>query len=181
MPLNQLRQADTRRFILIRRFRRWLSLWIQLTSYPSMAVCLVSAILVSVNAILRKLSGSVISIGWTGELSAWSLLLIVMCGIPVLQLRDGHIASTVLPDLLPPVHHQRWMCIVQFLEGGTAILLAAGGLRAALHLYNTGAKTDLLILPKWPFALICAHSFFEFALLLFLDAADCTEPDSLER
>lgn len=135
-----------------------------------MISCLVTVLVVTVNVIVRKLSGGNLAIQGSGELSAYLLVVICMLSIPALQVRNGHIRVEVLLNRLPRRRREIWLSAVYILEFSICVLFLAGGVSKLKLFWETGTRTDVLNLPKWPFALVCLLGFTELSALVGLDA-----------
>lgn len=135
-----------------------------------MISCLVTVLVVTVNVAVRKFSGGSLVIQGSGELSAYLLVVICMLAIPALQVRNGHIRVEMLLNRLPRRHREIWLSTVYILEFLICVLFIAGGVSKLKLFWETGTRTDVLNVPKWPFALVCLLGFAELAALIGLDA-----------
>lgn len=138
-------------------------------SYLSMAVCFVMVFVVAIDVILRKVSGQAISIKGSNEFSAYFLIVITMLSIPMFQIKKGHVWVSMFVDMFPATFRSIWLGIVHAVE---TIIVAGFTYACILHgldLIASGRATDVLGLPFWPFAFVCAFGFFEFFVLLLID------------
>ncbi len=140
-------------------------------SYIAMAVCFVMVFVVSIDVILRKLTGQSVSIPGSNEFSAYFLIVICMLSIPMLHVKKGHIWVNMFVDKFPPRFRSIWMGCILALESLLTIFFTYGCVKHAVNLMASGRTTDIINLPMWPFALICAFGFFEFFVLLAIDTA----------
>ena len=135
-----------------------------------MISCLVTVLVVTLDVIVRKVSGGSLAIPGSSELSAYLLVVICMLAIPVLQVRNGHIRVEMLLNRLPRRQRQIWLSAVYVLEFLVCLLFVAGGVSKLKLFLETGTRTDVLNVPKWPFALVCLLGFAELSALTGLDA-----------
>ena len=142
-------------------------------SYIGMAVCFVMVFVVAIDVILRKLSGQELSIPGSNEFSSYFLIVICMTAIPMFQVKKGHIWVNMFVDKFAPKFRSIWMGCIMALETILAAFFTYGCTRHALNLLDSGRRTDVLNLPWWPFALVCAFGFAEFCVLLAIDTAQC--------
>lgn len=139
-------------------------------SWLAMAACLASALLVAADALLRKLSDVRISVPGSSELSAMLLVVMCMLSIPAYQVKDGHVSVRLLTDRLPAGTRRVWMAAVLGAECAVSLLFTVAAARKLRMFWETGTTTDVLGLPKWPFALAALLGFAEMTGLLGLDA-----------
>ena len=138
-------------------------------SYISMLVCFVMVFVVAIDVILRKVSGQTISIKGSNEFSSYFLIVIVMFAIPVMQVKKGHVWVSMFVDMLPKSFRSLWLGIVHFIETVVSGALCYGSVAQALKLMENGRATDVLNMPWWPFAFVCAFGFLELTILLLID------------
>ena len=138
-------------------------------SYVSMAVCFVMVFVVAIDVILRKVSGQEISIKGSNEFSSYFLIVITMLAIPVMQVKKGHVWVSMFVDMLPKKLRAVWLGIVMFIETVVSAALCYGCVAQALTLIENGRATDVLNMPWWPFAFVCAFGFLELTVLLLID------------
>lgn len=139
-------------------------------NYLAMSTCLVMCLIVSIDVILRKLSGQAWSIPGSNEFSSYLLIVLCAFSIPTLQVKKGHIWVNMLVDKFEPKLRCIWLGAVSALESVVAALVAFGGVKYGISLLTIGSSTDVLDMPKSPFAFILAFGFLELFLLLALDA-----------
>ena len=138
-------------------------------SYISMAVCFVMVFVVAIDVILRKVSGQAISIKGSNEFSSYFLIVITMLAIPVMQVKKGHVWVSMFVDMMPKKLRSFWLGIVLFIETLVSAALCYGSISQALTLMENGRATDVLNMPWWPFAFVCAFGFLELTVLLLID------------
>ena len=59
--------------------------------------------------------------------------------------------------------------MVHLIEVAVCALLSYGAVLKLQNFLNTGTTTDVLNMPKWPFALVCLIGFLELTILLLMD------------
>ncbi len=133
----------------------------------AMLACMISVFAVGIDVVLRKLTDARFSVPGSSEITAYSLVLMCMLSIPVLQLKKGHISLDLMRTRLPGV--KKWEAAVLGLESAVCLLFTyASALKVRMFL-QTGTASDVLNIPKWPFAASCFLGFAEMAVLLMLD------------
>ena len=137
-------------------------------NYIGMAACLVCVIVVASDVILLKASGQQLSIKGSNELSTFLLLIMCMLSIPTLQIRKGHVRVNMFVDMMPARVRGIWMGIVLLIEAAVALAFSYGCIAYASVV--SVRSSDILHLPWSPFCYLCAFGFFEFAVLLGIDA-----------
>lgn len=135
-----------------------------------MLSCLATVFAVTLDVTIRKISGGRLAIQGSSELSAYLLVVICMLAIPALQVRNGHIRVEMLLNRLPCRRRELWLSVVYVLEFLICVLFVAGGVLKLQLFWETGTRTDVLNMPKWPFALVCLLGFAELTALIGLDA-----------
>lgn len=143
--------------------------FVNAVSYIAMAVCFLMVFVVSIDVILRKLSGQSLSIPGSNEFSSYFLIVICLLSIPTLHVKKGHIWVNMIVDKFPDRFRNIWMGCILALESVLAAFFTYGCARHALNLMASGRTTDILNMPMWPFALVCAFGFLEFFALLVID------------
>lgn len=138
-------------------------------NYIGMAVCFVMVFVVAIDVILRKVSGNTVSIKGSNEFSSYFLIVMCMFSIPMLQVKKGHIWVNMFVDKFTPRFRSYWMGIVLLVETVVVGLFTYGSVQKLQTFLNTPARTDVLNMPKWPFALACLIGFLEFTIILLID------------
>lgn len=151
------------------KFRNTFSKFVSGINYLGLAACFVTVFIVAIDVIIRKVSGATISIKGSNELSAYFLVVIVMLAIPVLQIRKGHIWVNMFVDKFPPRLRACWLGVVQIIELVVFVMFTYGAVLKLQNFLSTGTTTDVLNMPKWPFALIILIGFAEMTILVFID------------
>ncbi len=153
----------------MKKIRDAISKFVNGVSYISMAVCFVMVFVVAIDVILRKVSGQALSIKGSNEFSSYFLIVITMLAIPVMQVKKGHVWVSMFVDMLPKKLRCIWLGIVLFVETVVSAALCYGCIAQGLTLLENGRATDVLNMPWWPFAFVCAFGFLELTVLLFID------------
>lgn len=138
-------------------------------NWVGLASCFVMVFVVAIDVILRKASGAQYSIKGSNEFSAYFLVVICMLAIPAFQVKKGHIWVNMFVDMFPPKLRTVWLAVVHLIELAVCALLTYGAVLKLQNFLNTGTTTDVLNLPKWPFALVCLIGFAELTILILLD------------
>ena len=89
----------------------------------------------------------------------------------VMQVKKGHVWVNMFVDMLPHKLRSFWMGLVLFVEAVITAALCYGSVAQALSLIENGCASDVLNMPWWPFAFVCAFGFLEFFVLLIIDSA----------
>ena len=138
-------------------------------NYVGLASCFVMVFVVAIDVILRKVSGAQVSIKGSNEFSAYFLVVVCMLAIPAFQVKKGHIWVNMFVDMFPAKLRTVWLAVVHLIEVAVCALLSYGAVLKLQNFLNTGTTTDVLNMPKWPFALVCLIGFLELTILLLMD------------
>ena len=138
-------------------------------NYIGLAACFVMVFVVAIDVILRKVSGAQLSIKGSNEFSAYFLVVVCLLGIPVLQVKKGHIWVNMFVDKFPPKMRTVWLAVVHFFEVAVCGLLTYSAVLKLQNFVSTGTTTDVLNMPKWPFALAVLIGFAELTILILID------------
>lgn len=138
-------------------------------NYLGLASCFVMVFVVAFDVILRKLSNASVSIKGSNEFAAYFMVVIVMLAIPTLRITKGHVHVSMFVDKFPPRFRLFWMGGVQIIELVVFAMLTYGGVLKLQNFLSTGTTTDVLNMPKWPFALVCLIGFAEMTVFMLLD------------
>ena len=138
-------------------------------NYIGMAACFATVFVVAIDVILRKFSGAQLSVKGSNEFSAYALVVICLLAIPTLQVKKGHIWVNMFVDMFPPKMRTIWLAVVHVIELAVCALLSYGALLKLQNFFSTGTTTDVLNMPKWPFALACLIGFVELTILVLMD------------
>lgn len=138
-------------------------------NYLGMAICFVMVFVVSIDVILRKLSGQALSIPGSNEFSSYFLIVMTMLAIPTLQVKKGHIWVNMFVDKFPPKFRNIWLGCIMSIETVVCAFFTYSSFRNALNQIKTGRATDVLNMPWWPFAFVCAFGFAELTVMVGID------------
>jgi TRAP-type C4-dicarboxylate transport system permease small subunit len=136
-------------------------------NYVAMAACFLCVFVVSIDVILRKVSGQRLSISGSNEMSQFLLLVMCMLSIPMLQIKKGHVWVSMFVEKLPVKLRSIWLGVILLIETLVCVAFVVGCIQ-----YGSAVAvrtSDLLHLPWRPFAYVCAFGFLEFAVLLAID------------
>lgn len=153
----------------VTKFRRGFSLFVGGINYLGLASCFVMVFVVAIDVIIRKMSHSTISIKGSNEFSAYFMIVIVMLAIPTLRITKGHVWVSMFVDKYPPRFRLYWLGVIQLIELAVFAMLTYGGVLKLMNFISTGTTTDVLNMPKWPFALVCLIGFAEMTIFMILD------------
>lgn len=151
------------------KFRNAFSKIVSGINYIGLACCFATVFIVAIDVILRKLTHASVSIKGSNELAAYFMVVIVMLAIPVLQVKKGHIWVNMFVDKFPSGLRSKWLGVVQVIELVVFIMFTYGAVLKLQNFLSTGTTTDVLNMPKWPFALIILIGFAEMTVLVFID------------
>ena len=151
------------------KFRNTFSKFVSGINYIGLAACFVTVFIVAIDVIIRKLTHASVSIKGSNELSAYFMVVIVMLAIPVLQIKKGHIWVNMFVDKFPKKLRSTWLGIVQIIELVVFVMFTYGAVLKLQNFLSTKTSTDVLNMPKWPFALIILIGFAEMTILVFID------------
>ena len=138
-------------------------------NYVGLASCFVMVFVVAIDVILRKVSGAQVSIKGSNEFSAYFLVVVCMLAIPAFQVKKGHIWVNMFVDMFPRRMRTVWLAVVHVIELAVCALFTYGAVMKLQNFMSTGTTTDVLNMPKWPFALVCLIGFAELTILLLID------------
>ena len=153
----------------IKKIRRGFSWFVGGINYLGLASCFVMVFVVAIDVIIRKLSHASISIKGSNEFSAYFMVVIVMLAIPTLRITKGHVWVSMFVDKFPPRFRLYWLGFIQVIELAVFAMLTYGGVLKLMNFISTGTTTDVLNMPKWPFALACLVGFAEMTVFMILD------------
>lgn len=134
-----------------------------------MAICFVMVFVVAFDVILRKLSNQSLSIKGSNEFSQYFLVVMCMLAIPALQVKKGHVWVNMFVDKFPAKLRGYWMGVITLIEALVSAAFTYGCTGYAMSLISSGRASDVLNMPLWPFALVCALGFLELFVLLIID------------
>lgn len=151
------------------KFRSNYSKVVGAINYVGMASCFVMVFVVAIDVILRKVSHATVSIKGSNEFAAYFLVVIVMLAIPTLRTTKGHIYVSMFVDKFPVNFRKHWMNVIQIIEMIVFAMFTYGSIMKLQNFLSTGTTTDVLNMPKWPFALVCVICFAEMTIYMLID------------
>ena len=151
------------------KFRSVFSKFVSGINYIGLVCCFATVFIVSIDVILRKLSHASLSIKGSNEMAAYFMVVIVMLAIPYLQVKKGHIWVNMFVDRFPKGLRSKWLGVVQIIEVVVFVMFTYGAVQKLQNFLSTGTTTDVLNMPKWPFALVILIGFAEMTVLVFID------------
>jgi len=154
----------------IQRVRRGFSLFVGAINYLGLASCFVMVFVVAIDVIIRKLSGATLSIKGSNEFSAYFMIVIVMLAIPTLRITRGHVWVNMFVDKFPARFRSWWIFGLHLIELAVFAMLTYGSVLKLANFLSTGTTTDVLNMPKWPFALVCFIGFAEMTVFMIIDS-----------
>ncbi len=153
----------------MKKIRDAVSKFVNGANYIGMAVCFVMVFVVAIDVILRKVTGQRLSIRGSNEFSSYFLIVMCMLAIPALQVKKGHVWVNMFVDKFPAHFRSIWLGCIMTLETIVTAGFTYGCFKHALNLMQNGRTTDVLNMPWWPFAFVCAFGFAELFVLLLID------------
>ena len=151
------------------KFREKVSWVVRAVDYLAMAACFIMVFLVAIDVILRKISGQTVSISGSNELSQFLLIIVCTLSIPALQIKKGHVWVSMFVDKLPGRLRYTWLGIIYAVETVVSAMFTFASADYALYLAEHARVSDVLSLPYWPFAIVCAFGFLELTVLFACD------------
>ena len=153
----------------MKRIREGFARFVRAVNLAGMAACILTVIVVSVNVIARKISGGAVSVPGTNEITAYAMVVMCMLGIPMLQIRNGHIRVSLLTDRLSSKGQRTWMTVIGILETAVLGTLTWTGIWKTQQLIRFHNVSDVLEIPAWPFALVSLIGLAEMTILVLMD------------
>jgi TRAP-type C4-dicarboxylate transport system permease small subunit len=142
-------------------------------NYIGLASLFAMVFIVAIDVILRKLSGSTLSIKGSNELTNCLMVYACVLGIPVLLHNKGHVWVDLLVNKFPKRAKSFWMFFILLVETAVIAMFIYGAFRNVSNLIGPPAKrTFILNLPQWMFAISVIVAFVEY---FFLSLADTVE------
>lgn len=132
--------------------------------------CFVMVFVVAIDVILRKLSGDSMSIKGSNEFSSYFLVVICMLAIPSFQVKKGHVWVNMFVDKFPRRMRSIWLGVVHIVETAVCAGFVYGSVLKIQMFMSSNSSTDILNMPKWPFAAVCLVGFLELTILMLIDA-----------
>jgi TRAP-type C4-dicarboxylate transport system permease small subunit len=136
-------------------------------SYVSMALLFAMVIIVAVDVILRK--AQIGRINGSNELTGFFLVIVCTLGIPVLQIKNGHVWVNLFVNKFPYKFRCFWRFAITLVETAAIAMLVIGAYNKVVLFAERSALTDVLNLPKWLFAAFSLLAFAEYFILSLVD------------
>lgn len=139
-------------------------------SYFSMAVAILMAIILTVDVVLRKVTGGVVSVKGAYEITQMALCTFVFSTWAYTQSVHGHIAVTMFISKMPQKLRFFFFSLTSLLSVATmafgtyAAFVQIGAVKA------TGESTANLLIPYWPFYIFEFVALALLTIVLFRDA-----------
>ena len=153
----------------LQKFRAGFGRVVTAIGYVALVCLFAMAIIVAVDVLLRKISGSTMRIDGSNELTGFLMVIVCSLFIPVLQLKNGHIWVPLFVDRFPYRFRCFWLFVIMIAETGVIAMLAIGAYRKLADLISTGRATDVLRMPWWIFAVFVVIAFIEYFVLSLVD------------
>ena len=137
--------------------------------YAGLLFLFAMVVIVAVDVVIRKLSGGGLKIRGSNELTQFFMVIVCSLGIPVLQIKKGHIWVPLFVDRFPYRFRCFWVFGVSLVETGVVAMLCVGAFNKVTDLISTGRPTDVLNIPQWIFAAVMLVAFLEYFVLSVID------------
>ncbi|SHI07425.1 TRAP-type C4-dicarboxylate transport system, small permease component [Sporobacter termitidis DSM 10068] len=134
--------------------------------YIAMAALFVLMCMITVDTIMRKtpLGG----IPDSQDLTELFLILIVFCGLAFLESDRGHIRVDMFVNMFPRLLKKITEVVMYLLSAGILMLLFYAMLGNIGSTYSSGAATQILRIPHWPFVAVVTVALFLYAFTVLL-------------
>ena len=146
--------------------------------YIAVASIFIMMCMTTINTILRKASigGIVDAFDMTGLL----MILIVFCSMAYQESEKGHIRVEMFVDMLPKIAGTIVGTLLDFLTIFALSYLSYAYFIDISKTQRSGASTQNLMIPEWPFEAIVAVAVALFALTVLLNTIDRFMPQDDE-
>jgi len=132
-----------------------------------MALLFAMVVIVAVDVILRK--AQIGRINGSNELTTYFMVIVCLLGIPVLQIKYGHVWVNLVTNKFSYRFRSFWLAVTLLIETTVIALLVYGGATKVSLFIHTGTTTDVLNIPKWIFAIFGLIAFAEYFVLSLVD------------
>jgi len=132
-----------------------------------MALLFAMVVIVAIDVILRK--ATIGRINGSNELTTYFMVVVCLIGIPVLQVKFGHVWVNLVTNKFPYRFRSFWCFVTLLIETAVIALLVIGGYDKVSLFIRTGTSTDVLDIPKWIFAIFGLIAFVEYFILSLID------------
>lgn len=137
--------------------------------FLGLAAIFIIVIVVTIDVVLRKISGSTFRIDGSNEITAFFMIILSSLWIPVVQFRKEHIWVPLIVNRLHYRFRCFWICVISVMETFIIFLFANGALGKTLDQYKTGMVSDVLKMPHWVFSVVVVVAFVEYFILKLID------------
>ena len=143
--------------------------------YISMVSVFALMLLTTVNTVIRKagIGGIVDAFDMTGFL----MILIIFCALAYQESGREHIRVDMFVEMLPKIGKHIVNTLFDLLTIGALGLLSYAYFSDIASTYKSGAASQVLKIPEWPFYIIVAISVALFALTVLLNMIDKFLPE----
>jgi len=135
--------------------------------YLAFAALFVMVFIVAVDVILRKLG--IGRIDGSNEYTTSVMVIICMLGIPVLQLKQGHVWVNLLVNKYPKKMQPYWMFGIMVVETLVVAMMIWGGYNKIILFASRHTTTDVLNIPRSWLAVIALIGLVEYLVIVVMD------------
>ena len=135
--------------------------------YLALAALFVMVFIVAIDVVIRKIG--IGRITGSNEYTTSVMVIICMLGIPILQLKRGHVWVPLLVNKYPKKLQPYFMCFVMLVETAVVGLLIWGGYEKIVMFASRSTTTDVLHIPKSWLAIVALIGFIEYFVLMAFD------------
>ena len=135
--------------------------------YLAFAALFVMVFIVAVDVILRKLG--IGRIDGSNEYTTSVMVIICMLGIPVLQLKKGHVWVNLLVNKYPKKMQPYWMFGIMVIESLVVAMMIWGSYNKIIMFASRHTTTDVLNIPRSWLAAITLIGLIEYFVLVAMD------------
>ena len=151
----------------LQKFRSAFGRVVVVISYISMALLFAMVFIVAIDVILRKFQLG--RINGSNELTTNFMVAVCMLGIPVLQLKHGHVWVNLFVNKFPKRFRSFWLFVIMIVETAVIALFVIGAYNKIVLFAQRSSTTDILNIPRWIFAVACMLAFTEYFILSVID------------
>jgi len=155
--------------VKLQKFRNGFSRIVTGIGYVGLVFMFAMVVIVAVDVVGRKVSGGSMRIRGSNELTQFFMIIVCSLGIPVLQIKKGHIWVPLFVDRFPYRFRCFWVFGISVVETGVIAMLCLGAYNKVADLITTGRPTDVLNIPQWIFAVVMVVAFVEYFILSLID------------
>ena len=135
--------------------------------YLAFAALFVMVFIVAVDVILRKLG--IGRITGSNEYTTSVMVIICMLGIPVLQLKQGHVWVSLLVHKYPKKMQPYWMFGIMVVETLVIAVMIWGCYNKIIMFASRHTTTDVLNIPRSWLAVIALIGLVEYLVIVAMD------------